>query len=170
VYEDWVFQLQQNPDAVKVARGIVTELKKDRAGLMMKDILRSLLFVMVTMLLIGLYIKKKLKATLMLAGVTLAAAMDLLSIGSNYLNAKSFDNKENHEAAEFPLTNADRQILEDKDPNYRVFNASARSPFEDSKTSYYHKSIGGYHAAKMGIYDDLSSNQMSGQRRHFNLA
>ena len=163
VYEDWVFQLQQNPEAAKVARGIVTELKKDRAGLMLKDILRSLLFVIVTILLVGLYIKNKLKATFMLAGVTLAAAIDLLSIGSNYLNAKSFDNKENYESTEFPLTNADRQILEDKDPHYRVFNASSRSPFEDSKTSYYHKSIGGYHAAKMGIYDDLSSNQLSGQ-------
>ena len=163
VYENWVLQLQQNPDAEKVARGIVTELRKDRAGFLMKDILRSLLFVLISAAFIALYIRKKLNATIMLAGVTLAAAIDLLLIDANYLNAKSFDNKENYESVEFPMTNADRQILEDKDPNYRVFNASAGSPFEDAKTSYYHKSIGGYHAAKMGIYDDLSSYQMNGQ-------
>ncbi|MEJ7610372.1 MAG: YfhO family protein [Ferruginibacter sp.] len=161
-YESWVLNLQQNPDAGKVSRNIITELRKDRASMLLKDIWRALLFVLVAAALIGLYLKKKLNATLMLVGVTLAAAIDLLMIGSNYLNAKSFDNKENYESVEFPITDADRVIAADKDPNFRVFNTSVGSPFEESKTSYYHKSIGGYHAAKMGIYDDLSSYQLSG--------
>jgi hypothetical protein len=162
VYENWVMQLQQNPDAAKVAKGILTELKKDRASILLKDILRSLLFVVIVALIIALYIKNKVNATLLVAGVTVVASLDLLLLGSNYLNEKSFDNKENYQSVEFPLTNADKIILEDKDPNYRVFNASVGSTFEESKTSYYHKSIGGYHAAKMGIYDDLSAYQMSG--------
>ncbi len=162
VYENWVLQLQQNPDAEKTSRAILTELKKDRAGIFLKDLIRSLLFVLVAAAFIALYIKRKLSAMIMLVGVTLAATIDLLGVGSHYLNAKSFDNKDNYDAQEFPMTNADRTILADKDPNYRVFNASVGSPFEEAKTSYYHKSIGGYHAAKMGIYDDLSSYQMSG--------
>ena len=76
-----------------------------------------------------------------------------------YLNHTSFDSKEKYESAEFPLTNADRMILADKDPNFRVWNTAS---LEESKTSYYHKSIGGYHPAKLGIYDDLMAYQLSG--------
>ena len=163
VYENWVFQLQQNPEAVKVSREIVTALKQDRASFLLKDIFRSLLFVLIVAGIVALYIKKKISTILMIVIVTFFAALDLLLMGSNYLNAKSFDNKENYQLSEFPLTAADKTILADTDPNYRVFNMSVGSPFEESKTSYYHKSIGGYHAAKMGIYDDLSSYQLSGR-------
>jgi hypothetical protein len=162
VYENWVTQLQQSPDATKVAREIVTELKKDRSSILLKDILRSLVFVLIIALFIALYLKNKLNAMVMLVGVTIVASLDLLLMGANYLNAKSFDNKDNYQSVEFPLTSADKTILADKDPNYRVFNTKGGDPFQESKTSYYHKSIGGYHAAKMGIYDDLSSYQMSG--------
>jgi hypothetical protein len=160
IYENWVLNLKQSPDAQKVAREIVTSLKKDRASLFMKDILMSLLYVLIAAAIIALYLKRKVKAGIMAAVLTVVAMIDLLSFDVKYLNEKSFDSKDTYESSEFPMTEADRTILADKDPNYRVFNMSVSSPFEESKTSYYHKSIGGYHAAKMGIYDDLSKYQM----------
>ena len=96
----------------------------------------------------------------MLAATTLFSAIDLLGFGMKYLNDKSFDYKDKYEASEFPLSKADEMILADTDPNYRVFNTAS---LEESRTSYYHKSIGGYHPAKLGIYDDLIMYQLSGQ-------
>ena len=97
----------------------------------------------------------------MIAGLGVLTAIDLLTFGSNYLNKFSFGSKENYEASEFPLTPADQTILQDKDPNFRVLNTATGDPFSsDSRTSYYHKSVGGYHPARLGIYDDLMEHQL----------
>lgn len=163
VYEGMVSNLGAEPTAQKIAREFVTSIEKDRASVFLSDIIRSFLFVLIAVLGLVLYLKRKINYNVMLGVVGLMVLIDLLSFGFKYLNEKSFDSKEKYEEQEFPLSNADRQIQADKDPNFRVYDLSGGNPFENSKTSYYHKSIGGYHAAKLGIYDDLTSHQLSGQ-------
>ena len=100
---------------------------------------------------------------MLLVGLPLLILIDLLPIGMKYVNEKSFETEEKYKSNEFSESNADKMILADKDPNYRVFDMTGGDPFQDSKPSYFHKSIGGYHPAKVGIYDDLATYQLSGR-------
>lgn len=164
VYEGMVSNMAQNPNAVEDARAFVNALRKDRAAAFLGDIGRSCLFVLLAAGLIFCYCKKWLNANLMLIGSIALVLADQVSFATNYLNSYNYDSVDLYEAQEFPLTNADRQILADKDPNFRVFDmAAGGDAFQSSKASYYHKSIGGNHAAKLGIYDDLTAHQLSGQ-------
>ncbi len=159
-YEDLLFRVGLS-DETK-AKGILTALRKDRASFLIKDIGASLVYVLIAAALIVLFLKKKLNATVLIAGVTVAAFIELFSFDTKFLNAKSFASKADFETTEFPLSKADQQILQDKDPNYRVYDMSKSDPFQQSKSSYHHKTIGGYSAAKLGIYDDLITYQLSG--------
>ncbi len=161
LYEGMYMNLQGQPDGQRTAREFVSALRKDRASKMLGDIGRSFLFVLAAAGAIAFFIKKKYNATLMMAGIALLISIDLLGFGSNYLNRESFESEDNYVDSEFPLSKADVDILKDKDPNYRVFNTTRG--LDESRTSYYHKSIGGYHPAKIGIYDDLIAHQLSGQ-------
>jgi len=160
VFENILYQSRGN---AQLAHGILTGLKEDRQKAFGNSIVRSLIYVLLAMGLGFLFIRKKINALMMLAGLGLLTAIDLITFDSNYLNSYSFDSKERYEANEFPLTAADQAILKDKDPNFRVLNTTVGDPYTgDARTSYYHKSIGGYHPARLGIYDDLIEYQLSG--------
>jgi len=159
-YENFLYMAKGD---AATAKGLLTALREDRQSAFGSTLVRSLIFVLLAMGVIYLFVIKKISALWMLGGVGLLIAIDLLNMDSNYLNSFSFGSKDNYEASEFPLTPADQAILQDKDPNFRVLNTTVGDPFAgDSRTSYYHKSIGGYHPARLGIYDDLMEYQLSG--------
>ena len=160
VYEDFLYQTKGD---TKVAKDLLGALRKDREGFFGADILKGLLFVLLTLGLVGLFIYKKINSVVLLVGLPLLILIDLLPIGMKYVNEKSFETEEKYKSNEFSESNADKMILADKDPNYRVFDMTGGDPFQDSKPSYFHKSIGGYHPAKVGIYDDLATYQLSGR-------
>jgi hypothetical protein len=141
---------------------LISALRDDRKDLMGGDLLKNIALIFLAVVLLGLFIKRKIKPVVLFAGLIVLSSFDLLSVDSRYLNAGKFVDDSDFES-EFIPTAADQQILNDPDhANFRVFDQTARSPFySDSRTSYHHNNIGGYHPAMLALYNDLIERQLS---------
>lgn len=162
-------QLLQQAD--EFSTQIITALHTDRKNLMGTDLLKTIFLIALTVVLIGLFIRGKVKPVILIAGLIVLSSYDLLSVDSRYLNSDSFVEDSDFESVFIP-TEADQQILKDPDhANFRVFDQTAGNPFySDSRTSYHHNSIGGYHPALLGLYNDIIENQLEkGNERVYNM-
>ncbi|HLL43605.1 MAG TPA: YfhO family protein [Segetibacter sp.] len=144
--------------AQEFGKSFITAIKEDRRSLFGKDLLRTVFLIAAAGGLIYFFIQKRISPKFVLVGVLILSSFDLFAVGRRYFNARNFVEPENFEGA-FTPSPADVEIRKDKS-YYRVFNQTTDA-FQDALTSYHHNSIGGYHPAKLTLYNDIIENQLS---------
>jgi len=155
-----LFTFESPMDGYYAKYGLLDALIADRKAMLTQDSLRSLLFIITAGLVLYLYLKQKFTKETAIPLLALIVLLDLAGVDKRYVNDESFVSK-NYLDRIFMPSPVDREILKDTG-YYRVMNFT-RNPLTDGLTSYFHKQLGGYHAAKPRRIQDLFDFYINGE-------
>ncbi|WP_276482214.1 YfhO family protein [Paraflavitalea pollutisoli] len=162
---------QNNPQAQEqaadFANSVVKALRADRGSLLLGDLFRSIIFIVLAAGLLAYYQKKGLSTQLVAIALAILSTIDLFGVDLRYLSHKNY--RPADENSELVANRADLQIKQDTG-YYRVLDQTSGNPFTDTRAAYFHNSVGGHHAARLALYDDLMQRQlMRGNMQVYNM-
>lgn len=137
-----------------------------RASLLKADALRSFIFIALGAASLWFWGKGKLALQYLLGALAIIILIDMWFVDRRYLNNEKFENKSANQ--DFVESKADRFILNNNDSDYRVL--ALGNPFNEVRTSYFHKSVGGYHGAKLRRYQDVIDRYLGAEHQSLIMA